>query len=385
MKGIAKGEVSSSSNPVLQLFCRGPGTVLPGSMGSDTNGYLSDMVSGTYKIESIIGNASPVSVVATASFDIVADRIGAGRYVIKTGTTSSWAYGTYRAVCTYKMAAGGADITQVIEFEVLDPADWPTGNMFMSYISTRDLVRDGLVASATSLARLHRMSDRISRQIERWCGGRCFEPRYMILKRSGQNNPVLRLPEAVIAIEDVYSTWETSTGTDDYKYEQYLYVVYNRHLDGPNTVDDDRYNPKLELSSWQRKPIRIVSTSLPSWPAGYYTWPAGVQNIRVQGVFGFTDPEFDPSNTRSSIGKTPRDISFVAGVLVGRAVQDPTFSDPSVQRPGAVKSMKTRDQSIEFGSGWAAASGSVSFGMTGDPMLDGLLVKYAPPPTLVGV
>lgn len=365
MRGLTKGETSSKTNPILQLFCR-------------SGGVLADFYSGTFKIDDIKdAGSSAAAVVASTPFVPATHQVGTGRYAIATGSTSSWSVGTHRVTCTYKMVAGGPDYIQTIDFEVLDPADWATGMGYVGYLSTRLALADSYVASTVTRQRLHRLIDEFSRRIEQWTG-RWFEPRYVKLKKAGQDSPVLLLQQPIIAIEDIYAVWKTTTGEDTYKYEQYLYKVYNRHLDG-FSEEDDRGNPRIELTD-------VTGTQLP--PTTDFAWPYGNQNIELRGVFGYTDPDFDPNSGQIAIGKTPADLARAVGILAGRATSDPTMSDPTTWLSGSIRSMRTRDQSISFGGSSGGSSGGGGGGisdLSGDSLVDSILVKYCQPPAVGGL
>lgn len=351
MRGIAKGEQSSLTNPLLVLYVR-------------SGGYLADFYSGSVVIEDIkSASAVPVTVVASANITTAGNKLGIGRYVILTGATSTWSIGTHRATVQYKMTVTGPTYWQVIEFELLDNAEWPTGQPYVGYISTRIALGDAFVASTITRQQLHRYIDEVSHAVEVWTG-RWFEPRYRIIKKRGQALPVLRLDIPIIAIEDIYAIWQTTTGQDSYKYEQYLFKVYNRHLDA-QVEEDDRRDPNLELTDVDGTVVEVSG----------FAWPYGNQNIEVRGVFGYTDPEFDPNSGSTVIGKTPADIARAVGALVSRRISDPAMSSLLTSSPGGVTSMKTRDQSISFGG----ASSSEGSSLSGDSLIDQILIKYCKP------
>lgn len=305
----------------------------------------------------------------SGTINLTTDKLGTGRFAIPTGDTSSWNIGTHRATVTYKMATAGPDYVQRIEFELLTAEDWPDDGQFTTYVSTRDCYRDGYaVATVTARAALHRILHEVAERIEGWTG-RWFDPRYVKLKVGGQEASKLLLQSPIIAIEDIYAVWQTTTGNDTYKFEQYLYKVYNRHLDG-FWEDDDRCHPYIELTN-----VDGTVVSVDGW-----AWPYGNQNIEVRGIFGYTNPETDPNNGRVKIGNTPRDIARVAGVIAARTIEDPTMSSPTTWQVGSIKSMKTRHQSITFGGAAGASSSSGNLSEpTGDPYLDSILVKYCQP------
>lgn len=357
MRGIAKGETCTKANPILQLVCR-------------SGGFLADLYSGSYLIQDIRDPTIAAATVVTSTLFVAGThKVAIGRYALATGATTGWNIGTHRAVCTYKMASGGPDYTQIVEFEVLDSADWPTGNQYTGYLSTRSAYVETYVGTSTTRQKLHRWIDEVSRRIEMWTG-RWFDPRFIKMKKRGQNSPTLLLQQPIIALEDTYAIWQTTTGQDSYKYEQYLYKVYNRHLDG-FLEEDDRCNPLIELTDVDGTVVEVSD----------FSWPYGNQNIELWGVFGYTDPEFDPNNGQILIGKTPVDISRAVGALVSRINDDPTMTSLSTWSPGSLRSMRTRDQSITFG-GSAGSSGSEP---SGDPLVDGILIKYCQPPGVGGL
>lgn len=354
MKGLAKGEQSSASNPALQLFAR-------------SGGFLTDIYSGTFKIESIVDpTAGPTVLVASTPFVSATHKLGTGRYFIPTGATSSWSVGTHRAVCTYQMANGGPTYVQVIEFELLDAADWPVGSQYLGYLTTRQAYVDEFTSTTEATRqKLHRLINEVSRSIELWTK-RWFDPRYLYLKVNGKDSEILRLQSPIIAIEDVYATWKTAAGENTYKFEQYLYKVYNRHLRGLLEADD-RKSPKLELVDVTDTVVRTSG----------FAWPYGNQNIELRGVFGYTDPELDPSTGDVAIGTTPADIARAAGVLITRRIADPAMSDPMTWSPGSVRSMRTRHQAVTFGGSGGAGGGSGYSGeLSGDAYVDSIIAKY---------
>jgi hypothetical protein len=362
VKGLSVGEQSSSSNPVLQLFVR-------------SGEFLADLDAGTFKVESIRDpGEAPSALVAETPFDS-SHKLGTGRYVIPTGDTATWKPGTHRAICTYTIESGGPSYTQVIEFEVLDPVDWPTGAAYVGYVSTRRIYTAGYANYPDiSHQKLHFIICESSRQVEHWTR-RWFEPRYLTLKVDGSESPVLLLESPIIAIEDIYAVWKNNQGvTDEYKYEQYLYKVFNRHLHG-FTEADDRKNPRIELTSVDGTVVKVST----------FAWPYGSQNIQISGVFGYTEPDLDPSAGQVAIGTPPMDLVRILGALTSRQVKDPSMTNLLTWTPGAVRSMRTRDQSVSFGgSGGGSAGGAGGAAeLSGDPLIDSILIKYCAP-TAVG-
>jgi len=351
MRGLTKGEQSTVSSPRLTLFSR-------------LGGFLVDIHSGTYIVQNVAdAEVEPATIGTETTIDVVAHKLGTGRYALLTGDTSTWSYGTHRVIVTYKLSATGVEHTQVIEFEILGAIDWVNGQGYLGYASTRRIYGDGYALRAeVDVAQLHRRIREYSMLVNSWTGRMGFHPIYATLRLEGQDAEALLLEEAVIAIDQI---------TDSYgnAYEAANYRVYNRHLDGG---PDDRYNPKVDrfVCETQDGRIRVLGS-----------WPQGNQNLLVSGVFGFTDPEPGESTVEQvSLGTTPDDLARVIGVLISRQLQDPLVSDPTVQTPGSIRSMRTRDQAVTFG-GAAGASGDAGTAgaMTGDPLLDQILVRYSKP------
>ena len=355
MKGLVPGEQSSVISPILQLFCR-------------SGEFLTDMDSGTFRIDCISDPSTGATpVVVTTAFD-ASHKLGTGRYLVPTGDTALWTTGTHRAICSYTMEAGGKTYTQVIEFEILDDVEFVTGSGFVSYATSRAMLGVAALASQ-SIATLQSNLALYSGLIEAWTR-RFFEPRYFIMSLSGSRTISLRLNEAIIAIEDVRAKAKYASGEEYYNtWQKGSYQVYNRHLDGL-LAPDDRRDPRLEL---------ISDIELTESVASIYSFnfPYGHQNVELLGVFGYTDPTPDPSGGRVSIGRTPSILAKVLTALVSRSILDPTLADITIQNPGAARSMSTRAQSITFGG--ASASSTVDNGMSGDPIIDRMLLPLCAP------
>jgi len=353
MRGLTQGEVSSKTVPRLLFFCR-QGEV------------LLDIYDGSFIVQDITNPSvgTPVVIGTTVLLTEGSHKLGTGRYVIPFDTTSR-SVGSHRVIVSYRLSSTGPTYVQVIPFEVLSAIDYPTGRSFCAYASTRRLIEDGYVASTTPIRTLQRLVEQYSRRIESWTG-RFFEPRYGELRTEPlSDGPILSLQEAVIAIEKVQSTDKTLNSgvpTDDvaYDYDQDAYRVYNRHMDGLLSPDD-RQDPKLVLLTGG-------------------SWAGSWQGLRLTGVFGYTDPAPAEMSDRVGIGETPTEIAQVLGALITRHLEDPSLSDPEVQRPGSVLSMRTRDQSITFGGYGKGGGGSGSYSEpTGDPILDQKLIRFASP------
>ena len=101
-------------------------------------------------------------------------------------------------------------------------------------------------------------------------------------------------------------------------------------------------------------------------------WLRGVQNVVINGLFGYTDPDGSPT------GRTPELIRHVTKLLVLREI--PTMTDTSQredrQKRWRIVSERTRDQGYNLDPLHAHG------GFTGDPAIDAILAAYERAPQL---
>jgi hypothetical protein len=209
-----------------------------------------------------------------------------------------------------------------------------------------------------------------SRYVEK-VTGRFFEPRYLGINADGKGGRMLLLDMPIVAIEDVLfetSPFLPSSQTIDPD----LIRVYSRHLSQGLTMPDDRNDPKIELFHASEDIAAVAA-----FPFAFtrLIFPFGQQNIIVQGVFGYTDPD------GSIQGSTPALICHVTKMLVMREVDkltDVSKRDDAMKR-FRIKSEKTREQSYTL-EGLGAAKRYGLF--TGDPDIDTILAMFIRPPKL---
>jgi hypothetical protein len=99
-------------------------------------------------------------------------------------------------------------------------------------------------------------------------------------------------------------------------------------------------------------------------------WPRGQQNVTVQGIFGYTEPDGSPT------GRTPELIRHATKLLVLREL--PLLADidarEDAQKRYRLTSERTRDQS------YTLEALRLHGAFTGDPAIDNILVAFARPP-----
>lgn len=194
-----------------------------------------------------------------------------------------------------------------------------------------------------------------------------FEPRFMSVRVDGTGKNALLLGHPIIALSTV-SVSDEPVAIDFASNEL---RVYNRHLTG--LLDpDDRRSPMIALphlrwpyelgGSWQG----LFSSS----PTLRDSFPHHEQNILVEGLFGYTDPD------GTHLGKTPEAIRKATMLLVRREL--PTLADTEgvfdAQEGHRTKRIKTRDQEVEFDD--ERLEGVIT--ITGDAAVDRLLSLYLP-------
>jgi len=358
MRGLTQGEQSSASWPVLQFFCR-------------QGGKLADPVLASFTIEDIRSDGVAPATLVGPTILGAGDKLGTGRYALATGATAVWSLGTHRVVVTYKLAAAGPDIKQVIEFEILDEVDWAHGGgEYIGYLSTRQAYRDDHAAAGDTTAMLHREICQASKQIEFWTA-RCFHPEYRSVYVGGNGTEWLLPNEPIICIEQI--AW-THRDSDDAEVEE---VVQDSsyeckamtHLDGERGRDGRIFVGIELMDSWRSSNVRASASTVWSDPSRAY---------KITGVFGYTDGIWMPGEHLTGMGETPRDLARVVGAMVYRALEDANLQAPFGGGIGGVSMIKTRDQTIKWG---ASADGVAGFGgvFTGDSELDRIIHRYVAP------
>ena len=241
----------------------------------------------------------------------------------------------HHAVRWFVRAASG-ELHFETPFEVLVA---PIDALQPGYCMLQDLRDEGFPSEAVSDARLTRIIALASRTIER-ITGRFFEPRRQRIELDGRGSNDLLLDEPIIAIEKIElgSSGPVSGAT-----------VYNRHITQGLMLPDDRQNPRIRLG-----------------------FPCGARNVRVTGLFGYTEPDGSPTGT------TPLLIREACKRLVVREIPmlaDAGRREDARQRYRIVQE-RTREQSYTLDK--LAHPGA----LTGDPDIDDILVQFMRPADL---
>lgn len=354
MRRIAAGQASAFATPELFLITQ------------NERGELIDPVSVSYSVWDIstaatrrtpvkvfpVGVSEPVNLLAGP----VGDRLGKGRFVVRFATILATPTGRYEVRTTEKLTATSPEVERRWTFEVTAALSGP------GYCSIDDLRGEGVSEEEADDLRLLDAIEEATRFVDLACGW-FFEPRYLEVSLDGRNLVRLFMNMAIVAVESVrveseFIPFATAP-------EETILLVYNRHIRQGLTSPDDRRNPKIELGA--RFFPYLMSGSY-SNRRGSLPFQRGRQNVRVKGVFGFTEPD------GSSTGRTPLEIRKVTMRLAMRELP-PVGSEDAEDAAwrGRLMSESTAGQSYSLGK--LASYGDI----TGDPEIDRILVHYRRP------
>jgi hypothetical protein len=353
MPALARNQASSCANPTLDLF-------------TQVNGVLVDVAALEFQIFDVSDpgkqqspvQVHPATVGARAPVDVATlcpggGKLSTGHFVARWTPPVNEAIGTHEIRWFFRLTPSSPEQAFREEFEVLVEVAGFSGT---GYAFVSDLRAEGISVAQASDARLQSLIALASRYIERMTG-RFFEPRPQTLSLDGSGGRALLIGQPIIGV-DAVAVDSSPFSPADLDVDASLFRVYNRHLTQGLLLPDDRDNPKIELFAADA--------------VGNLTWPKGSQNVRVSGVFGYTEPDGSPS------GRTPELIRHATKLLVMREL--PLLGDvdqrEDAQRRFRITSERTRDQSYTLEA--LRLHGS----FTGDPEIDNVLAAYQRPPDL---
>ncbi len=348
---LALGTDSSCAIPALKLFAVDP-----------ADSFLKDIDAGTFTIKAPDGStvAGPTAI-DTADCP-VGHRLGTGRYVAPF-TTPSTPKGVYTVEWSFTFVSGGPSYTQTQSFEVLGTVGNPLAR---TYTTVEAMRAAGIKPTKIKAGALRDLIVLASAYVDMFTG-RFFEATAKTVKVDGTGARGLLLNEPIVAVAGASILIETFQPSDSVV-SQNGYRVYNRHLSQGLLDPDDRDNPKLEF--FFHSDVDIPSGSVTFLDD--FVWTIGRQNIKVEGVFGFTEPP-------GPIGTTPPLIEHATKLLVLRNAPALTDGDKRADALNAwrIMELRTRDQQIKYG---LPVSGSAAIGsFTGDPEIDTILSRYTRP------
>jgi len=343
MPALARGQASSCENPALDLFTQVGGVLTDVEVLEYQVFDVSDAAKQLNPVQVYPETAGQRAAVNVSELCPIGDKLSTGHFVARWTPPLDEPIGTHEMRWFFKLTASSPEQTFKEEFEVLPEV---VAQAFRGYCFVSDLRAEGVSETQASDDRLISLIDLASRYIDE-VTGRFFEAREMTLDLDGRGSAVLQLGVPIIAISDLSllgDAGETEIDTGDCR-------VYNRHLTQRLTSPDDRENPKIALVGGGR------------------VFPEGHQNVRLEGLFGYTEHDGSPA------GRTPRLIREVCKKLVIREM--PLLGDAGgrddAQRRSRLISEKTRDQSYRL------ANPKTTGAMTGDTEIDTVLAMFTRP------
>ena len=345
MRSIGRGQSSSTTVPVLTLFT------------PNADGVLADPASVSFEIWNVVNAASPSRVAGPTA----ATKVSTGYYLAPWVVAADAPIGRYEARWSWQFT-GGAVQTATDLLEVLTAVRAPLTPV---YALVSDLRDEGLDAARVNDERARAAIIRATQLVDLYTRHR-FAARLATLRVDGRGGQTLVLPEPVAAVERI-DVGESGSNLQEIDLADV--TIANRHLAGIDTPDD-RVFPRIDWkSSYSIGGSQYTHRASLS---AYAFWKPGVQNVRVTGVFGFTDPVAGGP----PVGETPDAIRRVAMLLALReAPKMVTDADEreDAQRRARITSESTDGQS--YGLASPPSLGQVSQ-WTGDPEIDNVLARY---------
>lgn len=210
------------------------------------------------------------------------------------------------------------------------------------YATATDMRAEGVGVAQASDARLALVLDEATQVIDRLTGW-FFEPRLGGFRCHGRGSPTIELPVPAIRVDRV------ALEESGFSYPRDTLVV----VGAPVLPGFD--GPRISLRH------------------GHF--PRGYDNVTVEGLFGYTEPDGTP------VGRTPPGIRRACILLALRNLP-PLADEASVEARTRwrVIEERTRDQSYRL-----EAPQQSSAVLTGDPEIDLWLLPYVRPPRMGAV
>lgn len=374
MPSLARGEESSSTDPVLDLYVENP------------RGTPVDVAALEFRVLDVSDAAkreTPVQV-----FPVLADqddaptwevldptqapdddghRLSLGRFYAPWTVPTDESVGDHRIEWRYKLGL-------LDEWEEAHDEFYVLGNRGVApptYCDVSDLRREGFPEATYSDARINFLAVLATRYIDK-VTGRWFVPRVFDatnrMKVDGQDAAVLFLEVPVIRLDALYIEAQGFLDPSLTEIDLGEVRAYNRHLSGM-TQPDDRENPKVAFVLNDGRLHSTVSAGLYPVPRRF---PRGQQNVHLEGVFGYTDPD------GSEFGETPWLIRQVAMRLVVRELlpESQYCEKFNVKVKHRIIGDREGSTAVNLQQLWLKGA------FTGDPEIDQILQGYKRPPRM---
>lgn len=364
MAVLARGQPSDGGNPVLDLFTPVAGALADVATLAFQIFDISDATKRANPVQvypATVGERAPVNV---TDLWPAGDKLATGHFVARWTPPPGEALGLHAIQWFFHPTAGDPEQTAREAFDVLAEG---SGSSPYGYALVSDLRDEGVTATDAVDARVARLVALASQYIDR-VTGRFFEPRPMTLTVDGSGGRIQLLGHPIIAIRSVKMFVGMFAEFGVLPVIPSFFRVYNRHLSQGLLDPDDREDPRLEFFHWSDL-LGVHATPAGHLGLGSLVWLPGVQNVVIDGLFGFTDPD------GTLVGRTPDLIRHVTKLLVLREI--PKMTDltrrEERQKRWRLTSERTRDQ------GYNLEALRLHGSFTGDPEIDNVLVAYQRP------
>lgn len=345
MLAVQPGTEFSSSGTLFDIWIVGP-----------ASGLLTDPATIQFQIWDLTA-AAPALVLPDPDDEDVwedATKIATGHYCIETtvpGDTEN--LGRYEVRWRWQMVAAGVWSRIRRPFDVL-AAVWIDSGDWLCLPS--DLVDEGYTLAEVAGRRGQEIIRLVSEQIRQWTGRRSFEPMAGPIYQIGKGTRDLMLEEPIVGISEINAAIITGGEEELFEVDTDYVTIHNRHVRmGGGQYLVDREVPLLQRYS--------DGNDEDLWEDG--------GNYRVDGVFGFVDPEPTVSGSPGVISHAARRAAML---MVIRELPQQKYFDE-------VEDRKVRWKvSSESHGGHSVGLASQQEGkFTGDPEIDRLLVEICRP------
>jgi hypothetical protein len=314
----------------------------------------------------------PVS--GAQAVDLVADRLGTGRFAATWAVASNAKLGDYEIVWTFTFESGGPSYTYAQPFEVVKEV-WDAGGR--AYATVQSFRDEGVTVGAISDAKLYRKILAASQLFELYTE-RTFVPEALTVKLDGNGGKELLLRDPIIALESIALTSDLVVPSVP-SLDLSAIKVYNRHITEGLRNPDDRESPRI---AWAEDGIGSYSGygyngyDRARWTADLcWRWPRGTQNVIITGLFGYTEANGTPT------GGVPQQVARAVQLLTLRDL--PALTDTAAREDAnrwRLTGERTRDQAYTMLNGTDIGQRRAAIGsFTGDPAIDGIIEMFKRP------
>jgi len=345
----------------------------------DEGGFFRDLAELEYRlVDSNGAEAQAWTVVIVdrdaANTDAVLD-VKQGLYAPTITIPDPAAVGEWRIEWRFRVETGDPQKTSFTPLYVV-AADHPIAD---GYVQVQEMLDEGVPVAMFTFTRIARAIKTASELFETWTG-RHFEPRLITVDVDGEGSPIKQMGMPIIGLANVEFTFTTFSPAD-LPIEEGDLRVYNRHIRNAMTQPDDRDDPRIEFLRIENfrypRETLLGDTDLLSSTIGF---PLSQQNIKISGMFGFTDPD------GSAFGRTPSLVKeAVMRIAMGKLqpLWVTTGGGANIGVTGPVASERTIDQHVTYGDlADKGTTGAFTGYFTGDPAIDQIISTFRRPPRL---